>query len=117
MRTTWELVSSELHGIIGLVATVDDAVVGLANLRRFARPSTAAIGLYLDDLFTDPEPRGAGIATALLQEAAYIAAREGANVMRWITAENNNAARSVYDKPRGASTTRWRQRRPGSPTT
>src|SRR5690606_20217957 len=81
VSTTWGWVSSSEHGFIGLVATIDDAVVGLANLRKFARPSTAAIGLYLDDLFTAPESRGAGVATALLREAANIAAHEGANVV------------------------------------
>lgn len=105
VRTTWEWVSNAQHGFIGLVATVDDAVVGLANLRRFARPSTAAIGLYLDDLFTDPDSRGAGVATALLHEAAAIAAREDANVVRWITAADNAAARGVYDKV--ATATPW----------
>lgn len=98
VRTTWEWVSAEQHGLIGLVATVDDAVVGLATLRRYARPSTAATGLYLDDLFTDPDSRGAGVATALLHEAAALAAREGTTVVRWITAADNAVARRVYDE-------------------
>ncbi|GAB2971638.1 GNAT family N-acetyltransferase [Frigoribacterium salinisoli] len=105
VRTTWEWVSHAQHGLIGLVATVDDALVGLANLRRFARPSTAAMGLYLDDLFTDPDSRGAGVATALLHEAAALAAREGANVLRWITAADNAVARGVYDEV--ATATPW----------
>lgn len=79
---------------------VDDheTVVGLANLRRFARPSTATLGLYLDDLFTSPSSRGTGVATALLRDAAAIAASEGANVVRWITAADNETARQVYDR-------------------
>jgi len=105
VRTAWGWVSTAEHGFIGLVAVIDDAVVGLANLRRFARPSTAAIGLYLDDLFTAPEARGRGVATALLREAAAIAADEGANVVRWITAADNAAARRVYD--RVAAATPW----------
>lgn len=105
VRTTWEWVSNAEHGFIGLVATLDDTVVGLANLRRFARPATATIGLYLDDLFTAPEARGIGVATALLRDAAALAAGEGANVVRWITATDNTAARSVYDKV--ATATPW----------
>lgn len=105
VSTTWGWVSNAEHGFIGLVATVDDDAVGLANLRRFARPSIAAIGLYLDDLFTAPEARGTGVATALLREAAAIAASEGANVVRWITAADNAAARGVYDKV--AASTPW----------
>lgn len=102
---TWEWVSQGQHGLTGLVAVLDDAIVGLANLRRFARPSSATIGLYLDDLFTAPEARGAGVATALLREAAAVADAEGASVVRWITAAENATARRVYDAV--ATATAW----------
>jgi GNAT superfamily N-acetyltransferase len=105
VSTTWEWVSTAQHGFIGLVASVDDELVGLAHLRRFARPSTATMGLYLDDLFTAPEARGSGVATALLEEAAALAAAEGASVVRWITASDNAAARRMYD--RVAAATPW----------
>lgn len=86
------------HGLVGLVATDDeDRPVALANLRWFARPSTATMGLYLDDLFTAPEARGSGAAGALLKHAARIAGDGGGSVVRWITAADNAAARSVYD--------------------
>lgn len=102
---TWEWVSQGQHGLTGLIAILDDAIVGLANVRRFARPSSATIGLYLDDLFTAPEARGAGVATALLREAAAIADAEGASVVRWITAADNATARRVYDSV--ATATAW----------
>lgn len=106
VRTAWSWVSAGEHGFIGLVAVNEEgAVVGLANLRRFARPSTAALGLYLDEMFTAPAARGAGVATALLREAAKVAAAEGANVVRWITAADNTEARRVYDKV--AAETPW----------
>jgi GNAT superfamily N-acetyltransferase len=106
VRTAWTWVSEGEHSFIGLVAVDEEgAVVGLANLRRFARPSTAAVGLYLDDLFTAPSARGAGVATALLREAANVAAGHGANVVRWITAADNATARRVYDKV--AAETPW----------
>lgn len=105
VQMTWEWVSTGRHGLIGLVAHVGDDLVGLANLRRFARPSSASIGLYLDDLFTAPESRGGGVATALLREASAIAAAEGASVVRWITASDNAVARNVYD--RVATSTPW----------
>lgn len=99
VATTWRWVSGGAHGLLGLVATdADGVLLGLANLRRFARPSTAGLGLYLDDLFTSPSSRGRGVATALLREAASVAAQEGANVVRWITAADNDAARRVYDE-------------------
>jgi ribosomal protein S18 acetylase RimI-like enzyme len=106
VRTTWSWVSEGAHGILGLVAEdADGELVGLADLRRFARPSSATTGLYLDDLFTAPAARHRGVATALLREAAAVAAAEGASVVRWITAEDNAAARAVYD--RVATATPW----------
>jgi GNAT superfamily N-acetyltransferase len=106
VQTTWGWVSRGEHGLLGLVAVDEqDVPVGLAHLRRFARPSTGRTGLYLDDLFTAPEARGAGVATALLHEAAAVAAREGATVVRWITAADNVTARRVYDAV--ATATPW----------
>ncbi|MDM7887789.1 GNAT family N-acetyltransferase [Curtobacterium sp. RHCJP20] len=106
VRTTWDWVSTGAHGLSGLVAEdADGHLLGFADLRRFARPSSATTGLYLDDLFTAPDARGRGVATALLHEAATTAAAEGASVVRWITAEDNATARAVYD--RVAAATPW----------
>jgi GNAT superfamily N-acetyltransferase len=98
VATTWRWVRDGEHGIVGLVAVDDaDRPVALANLRWFARPSSATMGLYLDDLFTAPEARGSGAASALLEHAAKCAGAGGGSVVRWITAADNAKARSVYD--------------------
>lgn len=103
---TWQWVIAGEHGLFGLVAAdADDTLIALANLRWFARPSTATVGLYLDDLFTDPAARGEGTGTALLRRAADIAAARGASVVRWITAADNATARRVYDQV--ATATPW----------
>ena len=96
--TTWRWVRDGEHGLVGLVAVDEhDRPVALANLRWFARPSSATIGLYLDDLFTASDARGSGAASALLTDAAERAGAGGASVVRWITAADNATARSVYD--------------------
>lgn len=106
VATTWLWVRDGQFGLVGLVAVDDDdRPIALANLRWFARPSTATMGLYLDDLFTAPEARSRGAASALLRGAAERAAAEGASVVRWITAADNAPARSVYDTH--AIATRW----------
>ena len=99
VERTWTWVSTGRHQLFGLVA-IDSSgrVVGLANLRRFARPSTGTIGLYLDDLFVDPVHRGIGNATALITEATRLAREEGMSVVRWITSDHNEVARRVYDR-------------------
>lgn len=95
---TWQWVRDGEHGLVGLVAVDEsDRPVALANLRWFARPSSASMGLYLDDLFTAPEARGRGAAGALLEQAAARAGAGGGSVVRWITAAGNTTARSVYD--------------------
>ena len=104
--TTWQWVRDGEHGLVGLVAVDDhDRPVALANLRWFARPSSATMGLYLDDLFTAPEARGRGAASALLTDAAERAGAGGGSVVRWITAADNATARSVYDVH--AAATSW----------
>ena len=105
VASTWSWVLGEEFQMFGLVAESGGRLVGLANLRWFARPSSGRIGLYLDDLFTAPEARGSGAGTALLAAASRIAAERDAQVVRWITASDNATARSLYD--RVATATHW----------
>ena len=87
------------------VAERGDRLVGLAHHRRFLRPSAGSIGVYLDDLFTDPDERGGGVGRALVLRMADLAAQEGASVVRWITAKDNARARRLYDSV--AAATPW----------
>ncbi|MBO0901900.1 GNAT family N-acetyltransferase [Cellulomonas sp. zg-ZUI222] len=106
IATTWGWVVGEQHGMTGLVAVgADGALLGLANLRAFARPSTGTTGLYLDDLFVDPDARRSGAGSALLRAAGDLAAQRGDTVVRWITAQDNTRARALYD--RHATATPW----------
>lgn len=94
----WSWLMDPQHSERGLVAVVDGELVGLAHFRSFARPLAASEGLYLDDLFTSPAARGHGAGSALLERLAETARDEGATVVRWITAESNATAMSLYDK-------------------
>jgi GNAT superfamily N-acetyltransferase len=106
VAATWAWMIGREFGLRGIVAADERGqVIALANLRLFARPSVAKMGLYLDDLFTAPGSRGSGAAGALLERAAQIATEEGANVVRWITADDNSTARRVYDAH--ATATPW----------
>ncbi|RGE21993.1 GNAT family N-acetyltransferase [Leucobacter sp. wl10] len=104
-ETVWGWLMDPAHESRCLVAEVDGAVVGIGHFRRFARPIDGGYGLYLDDLFTAPEARGTGAASAILRRLGGIARDEGAALVRWITAESNAAARSLYD--RVAAQTAW----------
>lgn len=106
VATTWGWMIGREHGLRGIVAIdARGQVMALANLRLFARPSAGKMGLYLDDLFTAPAARGTGAASALLRRASEIANQEGANIVRWITADDNAVARRVYDHH--ATATPW----------
>lgn len=106
IETTWRWLIEREHGLDGLVATdATGALAGLAHIRPFARPSSASIGIFLDDLFTAPAARGQGVASALLAHIAQRATDAGASTVRWITATDNATARSLYD--RVATETAW----------
>ena len=86
-------------------STPTDRAVGLAHFRPYHRPSRAAMGCYLDDLFVDPAVRGGGAADALLLALKQLAGERGWGVVRWITADDNHRARGKYDQY--ATRTMW----------
>ena len=70
---------------------------GLAVLRF--RPSIWSEGLecYLAELYVVPPLRGRGIGRALMEEAIETARAEGADYMDLGTAEDDHAARGLYE--------------------
>jgi ribosomal protein S18 acetylase RimI-like enzyme len=67
------------------------------------RASRVAI---MEDLFVDPEARGSGAGRALIDECAARAQANGAPALLWVTALDNQAAQSVYDRT-SAKSERW----------
>jgi len=105
IESTWSRLLAEGSGIDAIVAEVDGTVIGFAHYR--SHPDTFSTGRdwFLDDLFVDPEARGAGAATALIEELTGYARGTGPGSLRWITAESNERAQRVYD--RVATKTTW----------
>ena len=103
--TVWGWIHDPAHGTRAFVAEDQGRLVGLAHFRPFARPLAASTGGFLDDLFVDPAARGSGAAEALISALAEEGRHQGWTVIRWITAEDNYRARSLYD--RLAEKTRW----------
>lgn len=93
----WGWIHDECNEVDALVAEVDGQVVGFAHHREFARPSSGKRGLYLDDLFTDPNVRGQGVGRALINRLAEMAQERGIDKVRWITAADNSTAQRLYD--------------------
>ncbi len=103
--TVWSWIHDPSASTRCLLAETTDGLVGLAHTRPFARPLAASVGEYLDDLFVHPAARGQGVASALLTEIERRAGVEGRTVVRWITKEDNAAARRLYDEV--AHVTTW----------
>lgn len=102
----WGWITDPAHEVKAFVA--EDAAgraVGLAHYRPFARPLSATVGGFLDDLFVDPSQRGQRVADALIEAVAAEGRRRGWSVIRWITADDNYRGRGVYD--RLATRTMW----------
>ena len=104
-ETLWGWLMDSAHGTEGLVAEIDGALVGLAHFRPYARPLSASVGGFLDDLCVGPAARGSGAAEALITALRDLGRARGWTVIRWITAEDNYRARGLYD--RIADRTKW----------
>lgn len=100
--TVWGWLMDPAHELEGLVAEDPSGrAVGLAHFRPYPRPLRGGYGGFLDDLFVDPQCRGARIADALIEAVAAIGRQRGWPVLRWITAGDNLRARRVYDRLAG----------------
>jgi GNAT superfamily N-acetyltransferase len=97
--TVWQWIFDTENELEALVA-IDAAgrVVGLAHFRPLLRPLRAAVAGFLDDLFVEPKLRGTGAAQALMQALAEVGRANGWSTIRWLTAEDNYRARSLYDR-------------------
>jgi ribosomal protein S18 acetylase RimI-like enzyme len=102
----WAWLMDPNYEAFGLVAVDDnDSPIAIAHYRQFARLLADGIGIYLDDLFTASNARGTGAGTALIGRLEEIARERGAEVVRWITANDNFVGQKLYD--RLASRTMW----------
>jgi len=86
----------EAEGIVAVDGT--GRAIGLAHYQPFTRPLGANVAGFLNDLFVAPESRGSGAAEALIEAVCAIGRRRGWGAIRWLTAEDNYRARSLYDR-------------------
>jgi GNAT superfamily N-acetyltransferase len=92
----WREIASDAR-LHGLGAWLDDELVGIAHF--LVHPSSSEPDLcYLEDLFTVPEARGRGVASALVAAVGEWARAQGCGSVYWQTHETNTTARRLYDR-------------------
>jgi len=79
-----------------LVAEAGGACVGFALFFHSFSTFLAAPGLYLEDLFVEPEQRRRGIGTALLRRVAATAVERGCGRLEWAVLDWNEPAIAFY---------------------
>ena len=102
----WGWILDPGHEVGGLLALDGGGrPIGLCHYRPFARPLSASVGGFIDDLFVAPEARGRGAVDALVAAVAEEGRAKGWTKLRWITAPDNLRAQRAYD--RFAERTPW----------
>ncbi len=98
LETVWGWIHDPAHLVDALVAERGGSLVGLAHYRAMPSPLRGATLGFLDDLFVEPAARGTKVGEELLAHLAGIAAERGWRCIRWITADDNYRARTLYDR-------------------
>jgi GNAT superfamily N-acetyltransferase len=97
-RTTWSRLIDPKEPMFALGAFLEERLVGIAHMVYHRSCWTIGDYCYLQDLFTVPEARGQGVATALIEAVFARASADGVSRVHWLTHESNTAAQSLYDK-------------------
>ncbi len=105
LDNNWTWIHDPSMAFYALIAKHNGHSVGLMHYRAMPSPLRGRMVGFLDDLFVDPDARGEGVVQALFDALKAQAQQQGWPAVRWITAENNYRARSVYD--RVANKTQW----------
>lgn len=96
--TTFARFFDNAEPVYALVAEEDGELRGLVHYLFHRNTWFENDVCYLQDLFTAPEARGKGVATALIEAVYEKAQGRSAPRVYWMTQEKNATARRLYDK-------------------
>jgi GNAT superfamily N-acetyltransferase len=85
--------------------------IGIALYYRTINTFKGRIGLFLEDLFVEPEQRGHGIGRALLRDLARIAMERDYNIIEWRVLDWNQPSIDFYERLGATKMTDWHVRR------
>ena len=95
---TWKRILDPDSAIMCIVAEVDGQVYAFANCVVHENTWETQPVCLLEDLFVLPSARGHGIAKALIEWLRNAMRAEGWARLYWMTREDNEDARKLYDK-------------------
>lgn len=93
------------------IAEADGAPVGFAVWFYNYSTFTGRHGIYLEDLFVNPEARGLGAGKALLRRLAQRCRDEGLTRLEWAVLDWNAPSIAFYDSLGASAKTDWITRR------
>ncbi len=96
------------RSVEALMAFADDAAVGFALYFYNFSTFLGKRGIYLEDLFVEPEYRGQGIGKALLQRLARIGKEEDCARMEWSVLTWNQPSIDFYHRLGAVTLDDWR---------
>ena len=94
----WNRLTKIEPEIRGLVAESNGEILGIAHFHYQLSTWSHTLHCYLEDLYVSEDARGKGLATALIAEVKKSAIEHKCSELFWITKENNQTARRLYDK-------------------
>lgn len=95
---TWARLHDAAEPMHVLGAFLEDRLVGFTHYIFHRSTWTVGDYCYLQDLFTAETARGLGAGRALIEAVYAQAEAAGASRVYWLTHENNEVARGLYDK-------------------
>lgn len=92
------LLDPAMTDMTGLIAEQDGKPCGLAHILFHHHCWHTEDVCYLQDLFVDPDVRGAGVGRALIEAVYKLADARGTPSVYWLTQEFNYRGRALYDQ-------------------
>lgn len=90
-----------------IIAEEDGQPVGFALFFHNFSTFLAQPGIYLEDLFVEPEHRGKGIGRALLERLAQIAVERDCGRLEWAVLDWNESAIGFYERLGARPNSEW----------
>jgi len=101
----WQRIHDNQHPINCFVAEDSSTSKLIGLVHYLPHPSTwkAKLYCYLEDLYVSPSVRGGGLGAALIKAVSDEAKKQNWSDVYWLTEENNQRARGLYDKITGGT--------------